>query len=110
MRQTSDVLPQNFVERLCWAACWDHSRMARRLYRKLVVGGVYCLDEGTLLDEFFHYLQELRLLELMTQVMDTAVNRAMVLFLLYLLLYGLKTLFGVESIKVLPPCCSALGR
>jgi hypothetical protein len=62
------------------------------------------------LDEFFHYLQELRLRELMTQVVDTAVKRAMVFFMLCLLPYGLKTLFGIESIKVLPPYCSALGR
>jgi hypothetical protein len=37
----------------------DDARVARRLYRKQVVDGVYQLDEGALLDDFFDCLQEL---------------------------------------------------
>jgi hypothetical protein len=56
MQQTRDALAQNFVERLCWAAArWDVSPIARRVYRKRVIGGIYRLDEGTLPDEFFQY-------------------------------------------------------
>lgn len=55
MRQTTDEITQNLAERWCWeAARRDDSQIARRLYRKQVVDGIYRLDEGALLDEFFH--------------------------------------------------------
>jgi hypothetical protein len=58
MGQTHDEITQNLAERLCWeAARRDDSRVARRLYRKPLVDGVYRLDEGALLDDFFHFLQ-----------------------------------------------------
>ena len=61
MRQTPEAVQQNLAERLCrQAARRDDSRVARRLYRKQVVGGVYQLDEGAWLDDFFYFLQELR--------------------------------------------------
>jgi Transposase DDE domain len=76
--------------------------VARRLYRKEVVDGVYRLDEGALLDDFFHFLRELGVLELMEGVQGTALQREMVPIVQYLLLYGLKTLFGIESMNALP--------
>ena len=55
MTQTRDEITQNLAERMCWeVACRDDTRIARRLYRKQVVDGVYRLDEGALLDDFFH--------------------------------------------------------
>jgi putative transposase len=46
MGQTREAVTQNLAERLCWqAAQRDDSRVARRLYRKEVVDGVYRLDE-----------------------------------------------------------------
>jgi hypothetical protein len=60
MRQTPEAVQQNLAERLCWQAAYrDDSRVARRLYHKPVVDGVYQLDEGALLDDFFYFLQEL---------------------------------------------------
>jgi hypothetical protein len=57
MAQTGGEIDQNLAERLCWqAARGDDSRVARRLYRKQVVDGVYQLDEGALLDDFFYFL------------------------------------------------------
>ena len=103
MRQTQEVITQNLAERLCWeAARRDDTRIARRLYRKQVSDGVYRLDEGALLDEFFHFLQELGVLELIAQVRGTAIEREMVPCVQYVLLYGLKTLFGIESMNALP--------
>jgi hypothetical protein len=58
MVQTRAEINQRLVERLCWqVARRDDRRVARRLYRKQVVDGVYRLDEGALLDDFFHFLQ-----------------------------------------------------
>ena len=42
MEQTREAIEQNLAERLCWqAAHRDDARVARRLYRKPVVDGVY---------------------------------------------------------------------
>jgi hypothetical protein len=60
MEQTREAIVQNLAERLGWqAACRADSRVARRLYRKQVVDGVYRLDEGAWLDACFDCLQEL---------------------------------------------------
>jgi hypothetical protein len=103
MGQTREALTQNLAERLCWqAAQRDDARVARRLYRKEVVDGVYRLDEGALLDDFFQFLRELGVVELMEGVQGTALQREMVPVVQSLLLYGLKTLFGIERMHALP--------
>ena len=103
MGQTREAVTQNLAERLCWQAARHHdSRVARRLYRQQVVDGVYRLDEGALLDDFFHFLQVLGVVDLMARVQGTAIQREMVPAVPYLLLYGLKTLFGIASMNALP--------
>jgi hypothetical protein len=69
MGQTREEIGQNLAERLWWqAAGRGDSRVARRLYCKPVVDEVYRLDEGALLDDFFHFLQELGVVPWMLQV------------------------------------------
>jgi Transposase DDE domain len=103
MGQTREALTQNLTERLCWqAARRDDARVARRLYRKQVVTGVYRLDEGALLDDFFQFWRELGVFDLMEGVQGKALQREMVPVVQYLLLYGLKTLFGIDSMHALP--------
>jgi hypothetical protein len=103
MEQTREEMTQNLAERLCWqAARRDDVRVARRLYRKQVVDGVYRLDEGALLDDFFHFLHGLGVADWLTDVQGTAIQRVMVPFVQYILLYSLKTLFGIESMNALP--------
>jgi Transposase DDE domain len=103
MEQTREAIDQNLAERLCWqAARRDDARVARRLYRKQVVDGVYQLDAGALLDDFFYFLQELGVGAWLGEVQGTAVQREMVPFVQYVLLYSLKTLFGIESMHALP--------
>jgi hypothetical protein len=72
------------------------------LYRKQVVDGVYRLDEGALLDDFFHFLQAIGVMALLDEAHGAAAHRAMIPFVQYVLLYGVKTLFGIESINALP--------
>jgi Transposase DDE domain len=104
MAQTRGEIDQNLAERLCWqAARRDDSRVARRLYRKQVVDGVYQLDEGALLDDFFYFLHELGVVDWLNDVRSTAIQREMVPVVQYVLLYSLKTLFGVDSMNALPP-------
>lgn len=103
MEQTREAMAQNLAERLCWqVARRDDSRVARRLYRKQVVDGVYQLDEGALLDDFCYFLQELGVGDWLGDVHGTAVQREMVPVVQYVLLYSLKTLFGIESMHALP--------
>jgi hypothetical protein len=103
MGQTFDEITQNLAERLCWeVARRDDSRVARRLYRKQLVDGVYRLDEGALLDDFFHFLQAIGIMGVLEEAHGAAMPRQMVPFVQYVLLYRMKTLFGMESIKALP--------
>jgi hypothetical protein len=103
MEQTREAIAQNLAERLCWqAARRDDVRVARRLYRKQVVDGVYRLDEGAVLDDFFYFLQQLGVVDSLGAVQGAAIQREMVPFVQYLLLYSLKTLFGIESMHALP--------
>ena len=103
MRPTREPIEPNLAERLCWqVAQRDDSRVARRLYRKQVIDGVYRLDEGAVLDDFFYFLHELGVIELLGDVQGRAVQRQMVPYVHYVLLYSLKTLLGIESMNALP--------
>ena len=103
MAQTREAMAQNLAERWCGqVARRDDARVARRLYRKPVVEGVYRLDEGALLDDFCHCLHELWVVDWLNEVQGTAVQRVMVPCVQYVWLYGLKTLYGVERMHALP--------
>jgi Transposase DDE domain len=104
MRQSNDELTQNLAERLCWeVARRDDTRIARRLYRKQEVDGVYRLDEGAVLDDFFQFLRTIGVMALLEEAHGAAIQREMVPYVQYVLLYGLKTLFGIKSMNALPP-------
>ena len=103
MEQTREVITTNLAERLCWqVARRDDSRVARRLYRKQVVDGVYPLDAGALLDAFFDFLRELGVVALLEDVRGKGIAREMVPMVQYVLLDELKTLFGMERMHALP--------
>jgi len=67
-----------------------------------VVDGVYRLDEGAVLDDFFHFMRELGGVDLMARVQGTAIQREMVPVVQDLLRSGLKTLLGIERMHALP--------
>jgi hypothetical protein len=103
MGHTRDETTQNLAERLCGeVARRDDARVARRLYRKPVVDGVYRLDEGAVLDDFCHFLPSLGVMAWFEHACGVAIHREMVPFVQDVLLYGLKTRFGIESINALP--------
>jgi hypothetical protein len=103
MTQSREEIENNLMERLCWVvARRDDSRVARRLYRKETVDGVYRLDAPALLDGFFYFLKEVGVFSLMEQLHGEDVRRQMVDFLQYVLLHELKTLLGIESMNALP--------
>jgi hypothetical protein len=103
MRQTPDEITQNLAARWCWhVARRDDHRSARRLYRTQVVDGVYRLDEGALRDEVFHALQALGVMALLEQAQGPAIQRARLPCVQDVVLDGLKTLLGIESMHALP--------
>src|SRR5262249_7914281 len=69
---------------------------------KQVVDGVYRLDEGAVLDDFFHFLEQVGVMALLAEVHGAGLQREMLPFIQYVLLYSLKTLFGIERINALP--------
>ena len=81
MGQTHHEIRQNLAERLCWeVARRDDSRVARLLYRKQLVDGVYRLDEGAVLDDFFHFLKAIGVMALLEEVHGAAIQREMLPF------------------------------
>jgi hypothetical protein len=93
MRQTDNEITQNLAERLCWeVARRDDTRIARRRCRKQEVDGVYRLDEGTVLDDFFHFLEQVRVMALLAEVHGAGIQRELLPCIQYVLLYSLKTL------------------
>jgi hypothetical protein len=85
MGQTHDENTQNPAERLCWEISRrDGCRLARRLYRKQLVEGVYRLDEGAALDDCFHFLQARSVTALLEQMHAAAIQRQMGLFIIEL--------------------------
>lgn len=75
MEQTPDEITQNLAERWCWeVARRDASRVARRLYRKQLVDGVYRLDAGALLDDFLHFLQAIGVMALWEEAQGAAIH------------------------------------
>jgi hypothetical protein len=103
MEQTRETSTQNLAERWCWeVARRDDSRLARRLYRKPLVDGVSRLNEGALLDDFFHFLQTLGVIDVLAQGHGTAIQRAMLPCVQSILLDGLKTLVGIARMTALP--------
>ena len=79
MKQTREEVAQHLAERWCGqAARRDDSRVARRLYRRQVVDGVYRLDEGALLNDLFYFLPQRGVVDWRYDVHRTAIQREMV--------------------------------
>jgi hypothetical protein len=55
-----------------------------------------------LLDDFFHVLRAVGVMALLEEGHGAAIQRAMLPFVQYVLLYGVKTLLGIESMNALP--------
>jgi hypothetical protein len=112
MPQTNNEITPNLAERWCWeVARRDEARIARRLYRQPLVDGVYRLDEGAVLDDFCHVLDQVGVLALLAEVHGAAIQPELLPCIQYVMLYRLKTLFGIERMKALPALlCSDEAR
>ena len=101
--QNKEAITTNLVERLDWRfARRDESRIARRLWKKPPMDAIYSLEEGAILDEFVHFLDEVGVLSRWPALQGEDIQREMVDFFQYVMLYGMKTLLGIEAMNALP--------
>jgi hypothetical protein len=101
--QNQDEIKTNLLERLDWRfARRNESRVARQLWKKRSVDAIYNLEDGGILDEFFHFLDEIEVLTLWQGLQGEGMEREMVAFFQYVMLYGMKTLYGIEAMDALP--------
>ncbi len=80
----------------------DNRAIAEAVYKKKELDAVYGMEETGLLDDFFYYLQEIGVLELIKKLKAKDVKRIMVPVVYFVVLYMLKALFGIRSMNSLP--------
>jgi hypothetical protein len=103
MRQTTDELAQHGAARWCWeVARRDDTRVARRLYRPQAVEGVDRLNEGAVRDGVFHFLDQIGVMAWLAEVHGAAMPREMGPYVQDVVLDGLKTRCGMDSMHALP--------
>jgi len=101
--QTVEACKRNLQERLDWEmAERDDAAVAGAIERGEEVDGIYSLKEAGLMDGFFHWLEEIGILGKLKQVSMNGVQRVLYVGFQLVLLYFLKTLFGIESMNGLP--------
>jgi hypothetical protein len=101
--QTVRDIRQNLLEQLEWqVAERDDKRVAALLYAGEKADGVHTLDEAGLLDEFFAFLAESQVMSFWKTYEISAIQRIFLPTVYFLLLYGSRVLFGINSMNALP--------
>ena len=91
------------AEQLDWRlAERDDQAVAQALASGAGVDAVYTLDEAGLLDGFFVFLQESKVLAHWQSFQIEAVRRVFLPAISFVLLYGVRVLLGIESTHALP--------
>src|SRR5437763_8415168 len=85
-------------ERLNWKLDWrDDARVAQGLYGGEEIEEMHELSDAGLLDEFFVFLEELGMMQVLEQMSLLGAKRLLVPTVQFVLLYQLKVLFGGQS-------------
>src|SRR3989442_2833946 len=96
--------PSAVLERLSWQlARRDDQRVAQGLYAGEVIEEMHELSEAGLLDEFFVFLEEIRMMAVLEQMAIPGVQPVLVATIQFVLPYLLKLLFAGQSMNALPP-------
>lgn len=102
-QQTAAELRANLAENLSWRfAERDDEGVAQALHRGDAVDAVYTLDEAGLLDGFFAFLREHKIMAHWKRFTIAGVQAVFLPALYFLLLYGTRILFGIASTNALP--------
>ena len=102
-RQTAEETQENLRELLDWQfAERDDQAVAQALHSGQGIDTVYGLDEAGLLDGFFAFLAESGIQAHWQTLTIAGVRHLFVPVLAFVLLYGTRVLFGIESSNALP--------
>jgi len=101
--QTAAEIRENLAEQLDWRfAERNDIAVAQALHQGEAVDAVHTLDEAGLLDGFFEFLKESKVMDHWLSVGIEAVQRIFLPTIYFILLYGTRVLFGIESSNALP--------
>ncbi len=103
IRQTREDIRRRMVSRLDWrSARRDDRTVAQAIHAGKGIDAIYNLDEAGLLDAFYHFLEQIGFLSLSAGLPLPGVKRVLLPVLQFVLLYLLKTLYGIASMHALP--------
>jgi len=102
-RQTAAEVHANLCELLDWQfAERNDQAVAQALHDGQGVDAVYGLDDAGLLDGFFAFLDETGIRAHWQTLVSVGVRNVFLPAILFVLLYGTRVLFGIESSNALP--------
>lgn len=102
-KQTTEEVRRHIINNLSWrAATRDDQQVAQAIHQGEELDAIYGLNEVGLLDEFWHFLEQVGVLSLMATLQVSAIERVMVPVVQIVSLYMLKILFGIVSMNALP--------
>jgi hypothetical protein len=102
-KQSQAEIRQHLAEQLDWRfAERNDQAVAQALYAGQAVDAVHTLDEAGLLDGFFAFLKESGVMAVWQEFHIDAIQRIFIPTLYFVLLYGTRVLFGIESSNALP--------
>ena len=106
--QSKEDVTTNLVERLDWrCARRDENRVARRWWKKQAVDAIYSLEEGAILDEFVHFLDEVGALPAGRPCRGPGSSGRGSTFSSTPAVWD-ENLFGIEAMNALLACCSVM--
>jgi hypothetical protein len=101
--QSPSEIREHLAEQLDWRfAERNDAAVAQALYSGEAVDGVHTLDEAGLLDGFFAFLQKSEVMAVWQGFRIDGVQRIFLPTIYFVLLYGTRVLFGIESSNALP--------
>ena len=101
--QTAADIRNHLAENLDWRfAERNDNSVAQAIYQGQEIDTVHTLDEAGLLDGFFAFLRELHILEHWQTFSIAHVYRVFLPAIYFVLLYGTRVLFGINSTHALP--------
>ena len=80
----------------------DDRKIAWHIHRNRQMDGIHELDDNGILDGFYEWLEEAGVIKMVKEISGCGVQRMMIPFFQYVVVYFLKVLYGIESMCSLP--------
>jgi len=96
---TRDQLQETLCDRLFWhTAQRDDAKIADHLFHRHEMDVVYAMDEATLFDSFFNYLQEIEVFALLEHLDPKKQQRKNIPFMQLVLVFLMKVVGSIKTI------------